>query len=390
MTLRVTARQLQTYGIFRKHGMHKKGAAAPTGNFVQESGVNLDSTMYRAHPDASGGIRQDLKSGGIAEWLGDRKLSCIAFSRAKEARLGLPRDFLLNDLETQCEFVVHELKFGESGSNPSQYEELWRQLTTETLDSFGRPRSIATLTANFMTMYERPKMGAGTDKLGEVRIPYAEAVADRYELIEETGEPKPKPVPPTPIPQVPGPVPHPPMPTVPAGPSMSASTAGRQAAEQNIIGTTLANLFAERDSIDAEIAVWESARDALTKLSPVPAIDAPVPALPRPANPAVFLSQQRTLQMNPMILSLLRNALVFAGGAAVTNGWIDSETMQTIGGGVVAAATAGWSMWTRRQAGIIRAAAALPAVQQIVTIPAIANSPEFAMNPVVVPSDRRH
>lgn len=299
MALRVTARQLQAYGIFRKHGLSKKGAGAPVGNFVQESGVNLDSTMYRVHPDASGGVRQDLKSGGIAEWLGDRKLACITFSRAKEDRLGLPPDFLLNDLETQCEFVVHELKHGESGDNPSQYAELWRQLTTETLDSFGRPRSIATLTANFMTMYERPKMGAGTDRLGEVRIPYAEAVADRYELVEEAEKSEPRPAPPTPLPQVPGPTAPPPVfppPAPPSGlPPVSASTAGRQAAELNMIAATLANLDSEIATIQAERAAWQLAYETIGNLSPVPAIDAPVLTLPKPAGSPAITERTQTM-----------------------------------------------------------------------------------------------
>lgn len=320
MGIRVTERQLHAYGIFRKHGLHRKGSGAVVGNLVQESGRNLDSTMYRARPDASGGIRRDLRSGGIAEWLGDRKLACIAFSRGKEERLGMLPGALLNDLETQCEFVTHELKFGESGNNPSQYAELWRQLTTETLNGSGKPRSIATLTANFMTMYERPKMGAGTDKLGEVRIPYAEAVAGRYERIEKAEEPKPQPAPPTPLPQVPGPYTLPPAlppPTAPARPPVPASTAGRQAAIYDVLYQTRGNLLAERASIDAEIVIIDSAIASFEKLAPVPAIDAPPRALPPPT--AEDSAQPPAVGINKMFGRSWKTSMFGAGsiGGAV-------------------------------------------------------------------------
>lgn len=88
--------------------------------------------------------------------------------------------------------------------------------------------------------------------------------------------------------------------------------------------------------------------------------------------------------MNEQALSALRSALIFAGGAAVTMGWTDSATVTSITGAVLAIAPAAWSLWRHRQAGTIAAAAALPDVHKIVTTSAIAESPEFAANPVVV------
>src|ERR1700720_386893 len=138
---------LAAFGHFTGVGFVENGAGATVGNFCQESGEFLVSTMFRAHPDASGGVPEALKSGGIGEWLGARKTAEIAFTERAETRLGLPKGSLLNDLGTQCDFVVYELQ-----TNPL-YATLYHQLTTS------GSRSIANLTANFMLVYERPKLG---------------------------------------------------------------------------------------------------------------------------------------------------------------------------------------------------------------------------------------
>lgn len=199
MTVPVTARMLQAFDIFMQEGgFHDKGASAPVGNFCQESGPNLDSTMYRAHPDASGGVAQALKSGGIAEWLGDRKLAYIAFSEAAEKARGLAAGTLLNDLRTQCLFCIHELQ-----TTPG-YAGLLHQLTTDT------GRAVANLTANFMEIYERPAPGptAGLDN----RIDHAQALYDRVQTIKAAAPAAPAPslpsiapssIPTAPMPQVP-------------------------------------------------------------------------------------------------------------------------------------------------------------------------------------------
>ena len=137
MTVHVTAPMLAAYQHFISVGFIENGAGAAVGNFCQESGEFLIATMFRAHPDASGGVPDALKSGGIAEWLGDRKTAYIAFAGRAETRLGLAKGSLLNDLGTQCDFVVYELQ------TTPKYATLYHWLTVDT------GRSIATLTYNF-------------------------------------------------------------------------------------------------------------------------------------------------------------------------------------------------------------------------------------------------
>src|SRR4029077_2473786 len=152
--------------------------------FCQESGEFLIATMFRDHPDASGGVPEALKSGGIAEWLGDRKTAYIAFSGRAETRLSLPKGSLLNDLGTQCDFVVYELQ-----TNPL-YTTLYQQLTSGS-------RSIVNLTANFMMVYERPKLGPTANL--DNRIAHAEAVVRVARSLKIPHAPQP--VQPAPIPQ---------------------------------------------------------------------------------------------------------------------------------------------------------------------------------------------
>src|SRR5580692_10857330 len=147
MTVNVTAPMLAAYNHFISVGFIENGAGAAVGNFCQESGEFLIATMFRAHPDYSGGVPDALKSGGIAEWLGDRKTAYIAFAGRAETRLGLAKGSLLNDLGTQCDFVVYELQTTRDSSGQLVYATLYQQLTSCT-------RSIANLTANFMMVYE--------------------------------------------------------------------------------------------------------------------------------------------------------------------------------------------------------------------------------------------
>src|SRR2546430_5921160 len=92
MAVHVTAPMLAAYNHFLLAGFTENGAAAPVGNGCQESGEYLVATMFRAHPDWSGGVAEPLKSGGFEEWLGDRKLALIAFIGRAEAELGGRRD----------------------------------------------------------------------------------------------------------------------------------------------------------------------------------------------------------------------------------------------------------------------------------------------------------
>jgi hypothetical protein len=246
----VTAPMLAAYDYFLAVGFTKNGAAAPVGNGCQESGEFLVATMFRAHPDWSGGVPEALKSGGFEEWLGDRKTACIAFIGRAEQRLGVTKGSLLNDLGTQCAFVVYELQTNE------RYATLYQQLTTGS-------RSIANLTANFMAIYEVPALKtANLDN----RIEHAEAVAVRAAEIKATTAPPAAPpvhVPEVPRPQLPATPAKPP--TAPAVP-ISASTAGRQSAILDNLGAMLDALLKERSAINSEIAIINKTSEDFGKL----------------------------------------------------------------------------------------------------------------------------
>jgi hypothetical protein len=151
----VTARQKAAFAQLRaESGWSFNGCAAPVGNGVQESGENLDSTLDRAHPDASGGVPYAEKSGGIFEWLGPRKDALRFFGGAQAG-----------ELATQIRFAINEVR--------TQYPQLDAQLKDPT-------RSIATQTANWCWDYEKPNaalanLNGTSSRPG--RIQFAEAVA---------------------------------------------------------------------------------------------------------------------------------------------------------------------------------------------------------------------
>jgi hypothetical protein len=241
---------LAAYQHFLSAGFIENGAGAAVGNFCQESGEFLIATMFRAHPDASGGVAEALKSGGIAEWLGDRKTAYIAFAGRAETRLRLAKGSLLNDLGTQCDFVVYELQ-----TNPS-YDTLYHWLTVDT------GRSIATLTYNFCWIYENPaKATANLDN----RVAHAEAVVAKARLLKT-----PQPSPPVPIPQAP------PTPIIlpsapPSGPPpISASAAGRQLAVLDNLEAMRNAYLTERAAIDKELVIIETTIADFGKLASLP------------------------------------------------------------------------------------------------------------------------
>jgi hypothetical protein len=119
-----TARQTQAFQFFCSQGYSSNGSAAIVGNLTQESGVNLDSTIYRAHPDHG--------SGGIAEWRLDRLTNLIHFGGDK-----------VGDLDVQCSFLIHEL------TTEPQYAAL-------NIELHDPHRSVQNLTENFCWVFERP------------------------------------------------------------------------------------------------------------------------------------------------------------------------------------------------------------------------------------------
>lgn len=78
------------------------------------------------------------------------------------------------------------------------------------------------------------------------------------------------------------------------------------------------------------------------------------------------------------LTSLLRTVLQVAGGIAIGRGWIDAETATAVTGALVTIAATAWSLYTRRSAGLVASAAAVPGVTSITAAPKIANAVESA------------
>lgn len=74
------------------------------------------------------------------------------------------------------------------------------------------------------------------------------------------------------------------------------------------------------------------------------------------------------------VTSIVRQIMLIIGGSLVTKGVIDSGTLQTIVGAVIALASSGWAIYTRRTNGLIASAAAQPEVGKIVTTPTVADA----------------
>lgn len=70
--------------------------------------------------------------------------------------------------------------------------------------------------------------------------------------------------------------------------------------------------------------------------------------------------------------SLLRTILQMLGAALVTRGYVDEASLQVLLGAVMAIVTTVYSLYIRRKAGLVAAAAALPEVARIVTTPSLA------------------
>lgn len=72
------------------------------------------------------------------------------------------------------------------------------------------------------------------------------------------------------------------------------------------------------------------------------------------------------------ILSLIRTVLQIGGSVAVTSGYITGGELEAIIGVVVTIAATAWGIWTRRNAGLVASAAAVPAVARIEAAPSVA------------------
>jgi hypothetical protein len=72
------------------------------------------------------------------------------------------------------------------------------------------------------------------------------------------------------------------------------------------------------------------------------------------------------------LASLLRTLVQVAGAYAVGRGWVDADTATTLGGALVTVIVTVWGLYARRNAGLLAAAAAVPAVQAIIADAAMA------------------
>lgn len=57
---------------------------------------------------------------------------------------------------------------------------------------------------------------------------------------------------------------------------------------------------------------------------------------------------------------LIRSILLFIGGWAVTQGWLDNGTMVAVVGGIVTVLTAVWSLWSNRAAKVVNMSTGQP------------------------------
>ncbi|TGD96483.1 hypothetical protein [Methylobacterium nonmethylotrophicum] len=74
------------------------------------------------------------------------------------------------------------------------------------------------------------------------------------------------------------------------------------------------------------------------------------------------------------LTTLLRTLLQFGGGIAVGRGWLDADTATALTGALVTLLVTAWGLYVRRNAGLVAAAAAVPAVAAILADPATAQA----------------
>lgn len=74
------------------------------------------------------------------------------------------------------------------------------------------------------------------------------------------------------------------------------------------------------------------------------------------------------------ITTALRQILLFAGGLAVARGWLTDSQLEVVVPAVITLAVAGYGIWKRRPAGIIKSAAHLKQVHAVITEPKVAKA----------------
>jgi len=141
----MTPRQKELMQLFVSKGLHVWGAAAIVGNCSQEVGINLPSNFT---------VVTDHGSQGIAQW----RLVRLTGPEGLEA---FANDHKLSvvDLSTQGLFLLEEL-----AKKYPALDAMMRDPGT---------RTLANLTANFMTVFERPSFNPAINKL-DFRIAQAQ------------------------------------------------------------------------------------------------------------------------------------------------------------------------------------------------------------------------
>ncbi len=93
--------------------------------------------------------------------------------------------------------------------------------------------------------------------------------------------------------------------------------------------------------------------------------------------------------------SAFRALLLFFGGILVAKGWLtaeqvsyltDASNLTAILGAVMAIGSFGYGVWTRRPAGLLKAAASLPEVDRITVAPSAAPLADAVPSPKVTAS----
>lgn len=171
-------------------GMSAAGAGAAVGNATQEN--NCKSTTI--------GLK-DHGSDGLFQWRLDRLDNMKAFAAKWFTKIGDQEAW--QDIEPQAAFFSFECK--------GDYKALWDDLVA------GK-KSLATLTANICSFYERP---AAEFAMLDQRIKYATTFMQAW-TPPVVPTPEPTPIPPVPVPipvPVPTPTPIPPPTPIPIPPS---------------------------------------------------------------------------------------------------------------------------------------------------------------------------
>ena len=279
----------------------------------------------------------------------------------------------LQNLALRIPEFAHEAVYGKTGMGADTWLGLTENQKTAVIDfvyNYGELRFIvypndAEKTAAGIKARQNDNGGVNRKRrLAEAALYLTDAAPTAH-----TAPPVPAPRPPAPY--APPPVPMPPAPHA-TPPSIPASWAARLAIE-------LDQLIALQTAYRAEFPTpFDEAITSLQKLGTAPPPPLQIPAAKPAAQP------QGTPIMNPQVLATFRSIMLALGGAAVSKGVVDESTMTSLVGGVIAAASFGWSLWGHSTNSIIAAAASLPEVQKVVTTSAIADSPKFAGNNRVV------